>query len=59
MPEQAQHPGQAKDSRRQVYWTVEQESQLQLQLDSAVQQAVKATVDETVAALAKNGWSKP
>ena len=27
-----------------------------LQLDSAVQQAVKATVDETVAALAKNGW---
>ena len=30
-----------------------------LQLDSAVQQAVKATVDETVAALAKNGWSKP
>ena len=30
-----------------------------LQLDSAVQQAVKATVDETVAALAKSGWSKP
>ena len=30
-----------------------------LQLDSAVQQAVKATVDETVAALAKNGWNKP
>ena len=30
-----------------------------LQLDSAVQQAVKATVDETVAALAKNGWTKP
>ena len=27
-----------------------------LQLDSAVQQAAKATVDETVAALAKNGW---
>ena len=30
-----------------------------LQLDSAVQQAVKATVKETVTALAKNGWNKP
>ena len=31
----------------------------QLQLDSAVQEAVKNTVQETVAALAKNGWQKP
>ena len=30
-----------------------------LQLDSAVQQAAKATVKETVTALAKNGWDKP
>ena len=30
-----------------------------LQLDSAVQQAVKATVKETVTALVKNGWNKP
>ena len=31
----------------------------QLQLDTVVQQAVKNTVQETVAALAKNGWQKP
>jgi hypothetical protein len=32
---------------------------LKLQLDTAVQEAVKNTVQETVAALAKNGWQKP
>ena len=31
----------------------------QLQLDTVVQEAVKNTVQETVAALAKNGWQKP
>ncbi len=30
-----------------------------LQLNTAVQEAVKNTVQETVAALAKNGWQKP
>ena len=30
-----------------------------LQLDTVVQEAVKNTVQETVAALAKNGWQKP
>ena len=39
----------AGQSNRKVSFT-------KLQLDSAVQQAVKATVDETVSALAKNGW---
>jgi hypothetical protein len=30
-----------------------------LQLDSAVQEAVKSTVHETVTAMAKNGWKQP
>ena len=30
-----------------------------LEFDTAVQEAVKNTVQETVAALAKNGWQKP
>ena len=42
----------AGQSNRKVSFT-------KLQLESAVKEAVKSTVEETVTALANNGWTKP